>query len=148
MLEMADQGLTHVAYNVSELDESLAFYAKYAGMRVVHQRGREGGSRVAWISDATRPFVLVLIEERRRRWLRFPTSWRGRRRGCFSHLGVACASRGELDALVHRARTEGVLEAGPRELPPPAGYLALLRDPDGYTLELSVGQEVGRAVGA
>lgn len=145
---MADQGLTHVAYHVSELDRSLAFYERYAGMRVVHQRGDASRTRVAWISDATRPFVVVLVEAPRR------LRWMGRlarrfvRSQSFSHLGVACASRAELDALARRARDEGVLDDGPRELPPPAGYLALLRDPDGYALELSVGQEVERTLGA
>jgi len=136
-----------VAYRVSQLDRSLAFYERYAGMRVVHQRGGIGRTRVAWISDATRPFVVVLVEAPRRlHWVsRLARRWAGRR--SFSHLGVACASRAQLDALARRARDEGVLDDGPRELPPPAGYLALLRDPDGYALELSVGQEVERSVG-
>jgi hypothetical protein len=61
-------------------------------------------------------------------------------------LGVACSSRFEVDALATRAGEEGVLEREPSEKPPPVGYLALIRDPDGYTLELSVGQEVELAI--
>ena len=29
---------------------------------------------------------------------------------------------------------------------PPVGYWALIRDPDGHTLEVAYGQELGRAV--
>ena len=48
---MIDVGLTHIALTVTDLDVSIAFYAKYAGMEVVHRR-----SGVAWLSDRTRPF--------------------------------------------------------------------------------------------
>jgi hypothetical protein len=39
ILRMPDLGLTHVALTARDLDASIAFYAKYAGMAVVH-RGR------------------------------------------------------------------------------------------------------------
>jgi catechol 2,3-dioxygenase-like lactoylglutathione lyase family enzyme len=58
---MPDLGLTHVALTARDLDASIAFYAKYAGMAVVHRRAREG-VRSVWLSDHTRPFVIVLVE--------------------------------------------------------------------------------------
>ncbi len=109
---MSDVGLTHVAFLVADLEASIAFYAKYARMEVVHRR-RDGRSEVAWVSDKTRPFVVVLVRVPAivpRVLLRlvvkvvFP----------FEHLGVACATRED--------------------------------DPDGHTLELSYGQEVGLTV--
>ncbi|MFQ5418328.1 MAG: VOC family protein, partial [Myxococcota bacterium] len=54
---MTDVGLTHVALEVSDLDASIAFYESYAGMHVVHRR-----PQVVWLSDKTRPFVIVLLE--------------------------------------------------------------------------------------
>ncbi len=144
----ADKGLTHIAFTVSDLDASVAFYASYAGMSVVHQRTDEDGSgRVAWISDHTRPFVIVLIEA--------PPSAPGG--GAvpralpdlmphFAHIGVACESREAVDEACARAEKEGVLELPPRDLGGPAGYLGLIRDPDGNNLEVSFGQEVGLAV--
>jgi catechol 2,3-dioxygenase-like lactoylglutathione lyase family enzyme len=61
------------------------------------------------------------------------------------HLGVGCATPEQLLELCERARAEGVLEAEPRDDGPPVGLWAFLRDPDGHTLELSYGQEIGLA---
>ena len=44
------------------------------------------------------------------------------------------------------AADEDVLIGGPDDAGPPVGYWAFLRDPDGHTLELSYGQEVGLTV--
>ena len=143
---MSDLGLTHVAFVVSDLDRSLAFYAKYAKMMVVHRRNdEETGSEVAWISDKTRPFVLVLIQSAQS----IPRSLQriaGKMVPYFSHLGVACATREDVDRLCAQAREEGCLRLGPEDYGPPVGYFAFFTDPDGYTLEVSFGQDVGLAV--
>ena len=130
---MADVGFTHVALEVTDLDASVAFYAAFAGMQVVHRR-----SGVAWLSDKTRPFVIVLVKTER-----VGTTLRP-----LAHLGVACASREEIDRLSEIARQEDRLIEGPTDLGPPIGYFVFIRDPDGHTLELSHGQEVGLTVEA
>ena len=57
---MVDRGLTHVALPVSNLNDSIAFYTQYARMQVVHRRTvLTTGLEVAWMSDKTRPFVIV-----------------------------------------------------------------------------------------
>jgi catechol 2,3-dioxygenase-like lactoylglutathione lyase family enzyme len=131
----ADVGATHLALVASDLARSVPFYQRYAGMQVVHERSDPGGARVVWLSDLTRPFVLVLIEGRVEARL-----------AGFSHLGVGCASRAEVDRLAAAARAEGCLELGPTDSGEPVGYWAFLRDPDGHHLELSFGQEVGLTV--
>jgi catechol 2,3-dioxygenase-like lactoylglutathione lyase family enzyme len=134
---VADLGLTHVALPVTNVDASVAFYAKYAGMTVVHRRtDPAGGNTVVWLSDGTRPFVIVLIEAREVRSPLVP----------IAHLGVGCASRAEVDRLVAEAKAEGRPTWGPIDAPYPVGYYALVSDPDEHTLELSHGQEVGLAV--
>jgi len=134
---MPDVGLTHIALTVTDVDRSIAFYTKYARMRVVHRRtDGESGRTVAWISDGTRPFAIVLITTSPVHAVLSP----------WTHLGVACADRADVDRLCDEARREGVLIDGPSDSGPPVGYWAFLRDPDGHTLELSYGQEVEHTV--
>ena len=64
----------------------------------------------------------------------------------FEHMGVGCASRAEVDRRCALARAQGCLWRGPTDYGPPVGYWAFLTDPDGHTLELSYGQEVGLTV--
>jgi catechol 2,3-dioxygenase-like lactoylglutathione lyase family enzyme len=144
---MVDVGLTHVALLVGELDESIAFYRRYAQMDVVHRRD-ESTSRVAWVSDHTRPFVIVLIELPRfvPRVLFRAAQAVARRVAPFEHLGVGCASRAEVDRLAALAKADGCLDRGPTDYGPPVGYWAFITDPDGHTLEISYGQEVGLTV--
>lgn len=134
---MTDVGLTHVALPVRDLEASLRFYATYARMGVVHRRkDADTGTQAAWISDGTRPFVIVLLE----------TAEVERPLGPFAHLGVGVESREEVDRLCAQARRDGILRHGPQDWGEPVGYWAFLDDPDGHTLEISYGQEVGLAV--
>ena len=134
---MVDLGLTHVALPVSNLNASVAFYTTYARMQVVPRRTvPTTGFAVAWMSDQTRPFVLVLSERSQVDHPLVPPA----------HLGVACESREEVDRLCALARGEGRLLNGSRDAGPPIGYVASIRDPDGHTLEVSFGQEVGLTI--
>jgi catechol 2,3-dioxygenase-like lactoylglutathione lyase family enzyme len=134
---VSDLGLTHVALPVRALDASLDFYRRFAAMEVVHERKDEAtGRRVAWITDRTRPFVVVLIEVAEVRHALLPVA----------HLGVGLPSREEVDRLAALARAEGRPCFGPTDYGYPVGYFALISDPDHHTLEVSHGQEVGLAV--
>jgi len=128
---MTDVGLTHIALEATDLDASIAFYASFAAMQVVHRR-----DGVVWLSDNTRPFVIVLIEGDRVGSSLRPSA----------HLGVACATHEEVDRLAELARSQGRLISGPEDAGLPVGYWVFIRDPDGHTLELSYGQEVGVTV--
>ena len=128
---MSDLGLTHVALPVTSLVASVEFYAKFARMQVVHRR-----DSVVWLSDKTRPFVIVLIEVPEVSQPLVP----------FGHLGVGCESRDEVDRLCDAAREDDCLVTGPLDYGPPVGYWAFFRDPDGHTLEVAYGQEVGLTV--
>jgi lactoylglutathione lyase len=128
---MSDIGLTHIALPVHSLPASLAFYAKYANMQPVHRR-----PGVAWLSDRTRPFAIVLIQTANEIAPLLP----------IAHLGVGVASRQEVDRLCELARNAQCLLRAPEDSGPPVGYWALIRDPDGHTLEVAYGQELGNAV--
>jgi catechol 2,3-dioxygenase-like lactoylglutathione lyase family enzyme len=132
-----DLGLTHIALPVTDLDRSIQFYAVYAQMQVIHRRiDTETGVAVVWLCDKTRPFVIVLIQTSSVQSVLSP----------LAHLGVGCQSREVIDALCDRAKQEGVLLQEPKDSGYPIGYWAFLRDPDGHTLELSYGQEIGLTV--
>ncbi|VTM12267.1 putative glyoxalase/bleomycin resistance protein/dioxygenase [Klebsiella pneumoniae] len=106
---------------------------------VIHQREPDlpSARKVAWLSDRTRPFALVLVQS---------DDPADTPLGPFGHLGVACATQAEIDEKVALARREGVLRREPEQLGDPVGYFAFFADPDGNTLELSWGQRVGLEV--
>ena len=134
---MIDVGLTHIALPVSDIEQSIKFYATYADMQVAHRRiDAETGVAVAWLTDYTRPFAIVLIQTASVHPVLSP----------LAHLGVGCKSREMVDLLCDKARQAGVLVEEPKDSRYPVGYWAFLRDPDGHTLELTYGQEIGLTV--
>ena len=135
---LTDLGLSHIALAVSDLERSIAFYARFADMEVVHRRTGHDGVEVAWISDLTRPFVIVLLQNRE--------AAESARLGGWAHLGVGCASRDEVDHRLVTASSEGYEVLGPCDDGPPVGYWGLIVDPDGHNLELAYGQQVGLTV--
>ena len=128
---MSDVGLTHIALAVRSLADSIAFYGTYANMHVVHRR-----PNVVWLSDGTRAFAVVLLETGDAVKPLLPPA----------HLGVGVPSRAEVDRLCDLARRGGCLLRAAEDSGPPVGYWALIRDPDGHTLEIAHGQDVGLAV--
>jgi lactoylglutathione lyase len=131
---MIDTGLSHIALVVRDLDVSIRFYEDYAAMRVIHRRPGKGDiSAVAWMSDFTRPFALVLVES---------TVLKDTALGPFRHIGVACRDKAEIDRLAQKASAAGILRSAPQDSGPPVGYWTTFADPDGNTLELSFGQQI------
>lgn len=130
-----DLGFTHIALQVADLERSLDFYARYAEMSPVHRRTSSDGVRVAWVTDHTRPFVIVLLEHDVSHEL-----------GGWAHLGIAVGSREDVDRRLAAAREEGLSTFGPEDSGPPAGYYGIVVDPDGHNLEIAHGQEVAFTV--
>ena len=93
---------------------------------------------MVWLSDLTRPFVVVLIRDRGHP--------RPRRAGPTSAWRVRAATRST--PACAPARAEGIAVDGPFDDGPPVGYWAILHDPDGHHLELAFGQQVDATVAA
>ena len=126
-----DRGLTHVALVVRDLDRSRAFYETFAGLSATHEREGAGPiNRVVWMADPHTRFAVVLVES---------DALRDTPLGPFGHLGMACASRADVDRLADLARAQGILRSPPTQSPDPVGYWTYIADPDGNTLELSYG---------
>ncbi|MBB1521028.1 VOC family protein [Aquipseudomonas guryensis] len=129
-----DSGLTHVAFFIRNLEASIRFYQQFANMTVIHRREATGDIQaVAWMSDLSRPFALVLIES---------DTLRDTPLGPHGHLGVACSSREAVQQLAEQAQRLGILRSPPQDGGYPVGYWAYIADPDGNTLEISYGQKI------
>jgi catechol 2,3-dioxygenase-like lactoylglutathione lyase family enzyme len=128
--------MTHVALHVRDVDRSAQFYRDFCGLIPVHERSDAGGQTVAWLAEPGRETELVFV-------LLGGGCGGGRRDDDFGHLGFACASAEEVDAIAERARDRGLLLWPPRQEPFPVGYYCGVVDPDGNAVEFSFGQPLG-----
>jgi len=127
--------LTHLALHVPDLDACIAFYERFCGMHVFHERAGKG-SRIVWMAEPgkERDFIFVIMPGGQDRALAGND---------YSHFGFALASRAEVDAIADRARQAGCLIWEPRDEPYPVGYYCGVRDPAGNYVEFSYGQPLG-----
>jgi catechol 2,3-dioxygenase-like lactoylglutathione lyase family enzyme len=125
--------LTHVALRVRDIGRSIAFYERFAGLRVCHDRIDEG-TRVVWLAEEVGDpsFVFVLI----------PMAHADAGEPGVHHFGFSLASRDAVDAVAARARAEGALAAEPKYAGPIVGYYCIVEDPDRNWLEFSFGQSI------
>jgi hypothetical protein len=91
--------------------------------------------------DDENAFVLVLQEGTPRS---IPNANPQSPLGPISHFGFALPSLEAVDAIANEAKQTGLLQFGPTFLNPYAGYLCLVRDPDGHNVEFSHGQSLGK----
>jgi len=126
--------MTHVAIRTSSLEASVAFYRRYAGLHVVHER-EDQGIRVVWLSHTpVDPEFVIVVLELPHAELREPAP--------SDHLGFDVASREDVDRIARLAREAGCLKYGPAEGGRIVGYFCMLRDPSGNTCEFSHGQPI------
>jgi catechol 2,3-dioxygenase-like lactoylglutathione lyase family enzyme len=127
--------LTHLALHVPDLDACIAFYTRFCGLRVFHERPGKG-SRIVWMAEPgkEREFIFVIMPGGMDRSLA---------ENDYSHFGFAMASREEVDAVAELARADGCLIWEPRDEPYPVGYYCGVRDPAGNYVEFSYGQPLG-----
>ena len=126
--------LTHVALRVKDPDASIAFYRRYAGLHIVHDR-TDDETRVVWLAEVPEDpeFVIVLMG--------MPADDQQAERPV-DHLGFSVASRAEVERLGTLGENDGNLVLAPAEYGPVVGYICEVADPDGNVCEFSFGQPI------
>ncbi|HVO28200.1 MAG TPA: VOC family protein [Candidatus Margulisiibacteriota bacterium] len=126
--------LTHVALFVRDIDRTVDFYGRFAGLHIVHDRV-DDGVRVVWLSeqDHDPDFVIVAIRLSPGAAAEPPH---------MAHFGYDLPSRAAVDDMAARGRAEGILVQGPADAGRIVGYFCMLRDPDGNLVEFSHGQPI------
>ncbi len=125
---------THIALQVRDIDRSIAFYERYCGMQIIHDRTDD--FRVTWLGWGEDPprFALVLLHK----------PYETNQQPPLQHIGIATDTRDQVDAVARRARNDGLGAAwDPVDAGPIVGYYCGLADPDGNMVEFSHGQPLG-----
>ena len=133
---------THIALRVKDVDRSIAWYTEHTPLHLLDRRADEFGFG-AWLGDpdaAERPFILVLAQF-------FPATDPFKDApqevlAPFAHLGIEVTSHDAIDQIAAVGAGKGCLGMPPTEMPPPIGYICMLRDPDGNMVEFSFDQGV------
>ncbi len=126
--------LTHLGLPVTDLAKSIAFYEKWAGMKVQERPTDPVGIKGARLAQKGGNFVISLLEMPVQMALPMPG---------VMHLGLECTSKAQVDKLSADAKKAGILISGPVDSGPDLGYQTYISDPDGNNLEFSFGQKVG-----
>ena len=133
---------THLALRVRDIDISIAFYLEHTPLELLVKRDNPDGFG-AWLGHpdmADSPFILVLAQ-----FIASHDPYAGTdpsTLGPFSHIGIELAERADVDARAAAAEAGGFLQMRPIDLPDPIGYVCMVKDPDGNTIEFSHGQKV------
>lgn len=119
---------------MTDLDKSVAFYEKWAGMKVQDRLKDPVGIQGARLAQGAGGFVLSLLAMPMSMALPMPG---------VMHLGLDCTSKAQVDKIAADAKKAGILVSGPVDSGPDLGYQTYISDPDGNSLEFSFGQKVG-----
>ncbi len=126
--------ITHLALPVRDLEQSTAFYQRWASLEPTGEIREQLGRRMAALTDSGQSFSLVLIEAPEVVPL-----------ASVAHVGVNVNSNEEVTRVAEDAMREGCLGMGASLGPDPLGFSAFLRDPDGHQLEIYHGEHAGVA---
>lgn len=133
---------THIALRVSNMDATIAWYEEFTPLELIDRREDDVGYG-AWLGmpgKTNNPFILVLAQF-------FPdmdpfASAPIATLAPFAHLGIELPTREAVDEMATKAEERGCLGMPPTMMPAPIGYITMLKDPDGNTVEFSWDQGV------
>lgn len=130
--------LSHIGIPVSDLDKSVAFYKKWAAMKVQKpDSGDSSGVKGARMAQDGGGFVISLLAT-----VTLPLPMPG-----IMHIGFDAASKAQVDKIATDAKKAGILISGPTDAGPDLGYQCYISDPDGNNIEFAFGQKVGLTEG-
>lgn len=133
---------THIALRVKDIDATIDWYTTYTPLELLDRRSDEYGFG-AWLGQpetVDNPFILVVAQ-----FLPETDPFADAPQEVlapFAHLGIEVTSRAAIDEIAEKGREGGCLGMEPTEMPPPIGYICMLNDPDGNTVEFSYDQGV------
>jgi lactoylglutathione lyase len=133
---------THMALRVSDIQATIDWYCEYTPLELLDRREDDMGYG-AWLGmpdTAERPFILVAAQF-------FPETdpfadAPQEVLAPFAHFGMEMPDKDQVDAMAAKGEAAGCLAMPPTMMPPPIGYICMLRDPDGNMVEYSWDQGV------
>ena len=133
---------THIALRVSDIDATIAWYEQYTPLVLIDRREDDQGYG-AWLGmpgETNNPFILVLAQF-------FPdkdpfAAAPKATLAPFAHLGIELPNKDDVDEVARKGEAGGCLGMPPTMMPQPIGYICMLKDPDGNTIEFSWDQGV------
>ncbi len=133
---------THIALRVKDIEATIAWYTDFTPLELITQREDDDGYG-AWLGmpEATNnPFILVCAQffEGKDPFASAPRTVLGP----FAHLGMELTAKADVDAMAARGEKAGCLAMPATMMPAPIGYICMLNDPDGNTVEFSWDQGV------
>ncbi|MEM1335896.1 MAG: VOC family protein [Actinomycetota bacterium] len=133
---------THVAFRVKNIDETIAWYTEFTPLELLDKRQDDDGFG-AWLghSDTNEfPFVLVFVQffDGHDPFGDAPIATLSP----FAHIGIELPTKDDVDEVAARGQERGCLSMPTTWMPPPIGYICMLKDPDGNNVEFSFDQGV------
>jgi len=133
---------THIALRVADIEATIEWYTEFTPIALIDRREDELGYG-AWLGmpeKTNNPFLLVLAQF-------FPDTdpYKGVPLATlqpFAHVGIELPTKDAVDEIAERGAAAGCLDMAPTMLPAPIGYITMLKDPDGNTVEFSWDQGV------
>ena len=141
-LHPAEPRWTHIALRVSDIDATIDWYTEFTPLELIDRREDDAGYG-AWLGmpgETNNPFILVVAQF-------FPDkdpfgAAPIATLAPFAHLGMELPTKEAIDAMAEKGAAAGCLAMPPTMMPAPIGYITMLNDPDGNTVEFSWDQGV------
>lgn len=133
---------THIALRCADIDATIAWFIEFTPIELIDKREDEMGYG-AWLGmkgETNNPFILVLAQffDGKDPFGDAPIATLAP----FAHLGMELPTKEAVDEIAAKAEAAGCLAMPPTKMPPPIGYITMLRDPDGNMIEFSWDQGV------